>query len=345
MGNSTYTLQNVVDDAISYGEIQPVLNVPGYENAPALAIANTVMTNMLAPSFPQKWNEIIIPPFYSSSFQQDYAIPGLTTLAWLQRGTALDVNNTAIPKPRFLVEVGRSLPQASANQTSVSFLSNPKFIINWFPNDQLYYGTWGGSSSSSGNDPVALQVITNPLSPGTSQPSNPITQIKDSNGNFLVLTTYGTTGASAPTAAVKAAPGITVNDGTCVWTVVDAKGQGMRLIPVPSQTGIVWQFNLVGQARPVKLTTLGQSLDPIPDDYYEYFRQGFIAHCFMRSPEEKTRKMGQVQFQLWQAALAEARQKSDRERDECGFVPDSPLISSYGGGYQGAAWPYPYPVR
>lgn len=348
MGNSTITLQDVVYDAMTDSQCEPVLSISGRSQAPALSIASTCMNFMLSQPFPWKWNELApgvgIPLFCSNSYQQDYAVPGLTNLAWLQRGRVLDVNNTSLPKPSFIVEVGRSLPQLSSTSLTTCYLNNPQFIANWFPNDQLYYGVWGGNPAGSGNDPVAGSVYTNPISPGNSQPSNPITQIRDANSNLLVLTTYGTTGMSAPVLAVNSAPGTTVADGSCVWTAVDPKGQGFRIAPVPSQGGNQWQFWLVGQARPPRFTSLSQTLDPIPDDYAEYFRQGFFAYCYMRSPEAKTRQLGTQQFELWKAGLADARQKSDRERDECGFVPDAPLIGGCGTGYLGAAWPYPYPV-
>src|ERR1700692_3489487 len=137
MGNSTRSLQFFYDYLVTLPDIKGGLNTGGYSLQPLLSIAQDVMNYMLSQAFPWKWNEIIVPTFYTNSWQQDYAVLGLTTLAWLQRGTVLDVNNTSVNKPRFPVEVGRSLPQVSSGNFSISFLSNPRFIVNWFPNDQL----------------------------------------------------------------------------------------------------------------------------------------------------------------------------------------------------------------
>jgi hypothetical protein len=348
LGNSTYTVQNIVDYVSTFPDLKPVLAVGGFDDQPALAIMQNVMNYMLSQAFPWKWNEINIPYFYSNSYQQDYASLTVTNLAWLQRGTALDVNNQSNPKPRYLVEVGRSLPNLSGAPLNIAPLANPKFIINWLYNDRLYYGTWGGSSTSAGNDPVAGSVYTNPFSPGASQPSNPITQIRDANGNLLVLTTYGAEGTTAPVAPTNSLAGTTCSGGgaTTVWTVVDPKGQGFRIAPPVSQTGTQWQFWLVGQQTPPKLTSLQQALDPIPDEYITYFQQGVVAECVRRSPESKTRARYQEEYAIWQKALFEARMAADRERDEAGFVTDEPLIQEYGGtGYVGAAWPYSYPIN
>jgi hypothetical protein len=342
LGNSTIPLQYFVDDAMTYSEIKPVLQASQTANA-ALSIGNSVMNYMLSQNFPWKFNELIIPNFYSNSYQQDYAVPGVTNLAWLQRGTVVDINNTSVPKPRFLVEVGRSLPQLTSASLTVPFISNPKFVVNFYPNDQLYYGVWGGSSSSTGNDPVANSVYSPALNPGSSQPSNPTTQIKDANGNLLVLTGYGHEGTTAPVAPANSAAGTIATPGsgaTTQWTVVDPKGQGFRVAPVPTQTGTEWQFNLVGQMRPPRFVNLQQLIDPIPDDYSEYFRQGFIANCYLRSPEEKTRRKGDAEYALWQKALVDARMKSDRERDEYGFVVDPLISGGVGQTTSSPAWPY-----
>src|SRR5215468_3218279 len=70
---SNVTLQQIVDIAQSFGDINPVLNVGGNSSQPALAIATDVMNAIHAVNFPWKWNEYNLPPFYSNSFQQDYA--------------------------------------------------------------------------------------------------------------------------------------------------------------------------------------------------------------------------------------------------------------------------------
>ena len=343
---SSITLQNVVDAVKSFGDIEPVLAVGGYSAQPALTIANDVMEAMLGTSVPWKFNRIQVPLFYTNSYQQDYAIPGLTNLSWLENGICVDVNNSAIPKPWAWCEVERDQLQSTTSTLSNSFYHSPMFLINWLPNNQMYYGTWGDANTGNatlGNNPVAHSVYTQPLG-ANAQPSNPITQIQDANGNYLVLTTYGTEGIAAPLAAANSAAGTTVSGSgaSTVWTVVSPFGQGLRIFPVPSQSGPVWQFRLVGQARATRFTSLAQTIAPITDDYESYFRQGFIAQCYRYSPEAKIRARFSQEWQMWLSSLNEARSKPDRERDEYGFIPDRGVYTSGGSNttWVGSAWPF-----
>lgn len=365
---STVTLQQIVNIAESFGDIEPVLNVAGQSSGPALTIANDVFNAICGTSFPHKWNELNLPPFYTNSWQQDYALvyppnwaPGqpaagqsLTNLAWLERGICIDINADSFPKPYREVECGREQQQNPGANYVVNMGANgsggnPLFIVNFFPNHTLYYGTWGAlnnGTQSIGNNPGPGSAYMTPLG-SQSMPDNPITQIMDANGNFLVLTGYGIEGSAAPLAATNALPGAVVfgTGATTKWTVVDPWGQGIRIDPTPSQTGVVWQFLLVGQMKPMRFTTLGQTLFPLPDEFEPNFRQGFIAQCYRYSTDSKVRAKFKDEWALWLASLQELRAKQDRELEENIFVPDRGIM----GGRQrtqsqwrGAAWPWNY---
>src|SRR5579863_8048114 len=285
MSLSTITLQNVYDAIVVFGDIEPALNASGYSMQPLLTIATDVMNEICAQNFPQKWNEFNLPLFWTNQLQQDYAIPGLTNLSSLERGICIDINNpNGGQKPWGYVECGRAQSQSTAASLSPYF-RNPLFTVNWLPNSLLYYGTWGAANTgtaSLGNNPQANQTFTFPLD-GASNTS--ITQIRDANGNYLVLTTYGTTGSSAPSLPANSIPGTTVGDGTCVWTVVDPQGQGFRINPVPGPQTQIWQMQLVGQMIPPKFTSFSQTLAPLTDEYEPNFRAGCIAQAYRYSPD------------------------------------------------------------
>jgi hypothetical protein len=433
---SSIQLQHIVDIAQTYGDIEPVLNVGGFTQTVALSIANTVMNDICATAFPHKWNEFNIPPIYSNSLQQDYAVVNpsgasgtltltqvtvvsassntttyigtitggdfggwvgvpfliagfvngvnngtfmcvassatslvlqntgvlethaatavsaagpLLNMSWLERGVAFDINNSAVPKPFVRIECGRQLPEVTASYTGGAGLGDPGFRCNWFPNRTLYYGTWGAAnvgSGSLGNNPVANSVYTQPTG-NHSQPSNPISQIIDANGNLLLLTTYGTEGSAAPLAARNAVPGTTVSGtgATTVWTVLDPNGWGFRFMPVPSQTGSQWQFNLTAQMKPVRFVNLSQTLAPLPDEMETHFREGFIAQCYKRSPEKAVYAKFKDMYQLWKESLNNLRAKEDRELEENKFIPSRTVFGAARSrnNYQGGAWPYNYP--
>jgi len=514
---SSVPLQQIVDIAETYGNLEPVLNVGGFTQTIALSIANTVMNAICSVAFPHKWNEFNIPPIYSNSNQQDYAVvnaPGATgnltltavnqvsasqgttsyvgnmpdgafggyvgvpfvitgftnagnngtfmcvassaatlvlqnsggvlethaanaisaagpllNMSWLERGVAFDINNSAIPKPFVRIECGRQLPQVTASYTGAAGLGDPGFYACWFPNRTLYYGTWGqpnvGTATLGGN-PGPLSVYLAPLgssvtaaswtlgqatftltsllptvtvgntlnitgafpaayngnwtivsinttvlsaptvtvtmavNPGTfaaggdvdnsnatSQPNNPITQIVDANGNFLLLTTYGTEGITPPTAVRNAVPGVLVSGSgaTSQWTVLDPNGWGFRFTPVPTSTGTEWQFNLTAQMKPVRFVSLAQTLGPLPDEFETFFREGFIAQCYRRSPEKTVYAKFPAEWAIWKQTLTELRVKEDRELEENKFIPSRTVFGAARSrnNFQGAAWPYNYP--
>jgi hypothetical protein len=348
---STVTLQNITDILSGIVDIAPILSVGGYSNLTMLTIANDVMNEFCAQPFPWKWNELSLPQFYTNSWQQDYAMLNLTNLASLQRGIAININNNSVPKPWRYVQCVREQTQATASWNGpCPWGSTPLCDANWMLNSQLYYGTWGAGtigSNTTGNNPISGSVYTNPLG-ANSQPDNPITQIIDANGNYLLLTGYGTEGTTAPVAAANSTPGTTATPGagaTTVWTVLDPNGQGIRINPVPSETGVVWQFNLVGQAKPVRFTTLSQTLAPLPDSFEPSFRQGCVAQAYRYSAIAKVREKFEVEWPLWQKNIFLSREKSDKERDSNRFVPQFSVLGAGGtrGGFWGPAWPFAGP--
>jgi hypothetical protein len=432
---STFTVQNEVDKVRAFAEIEPIFNIGGYTNEPALTIATDVFTDICGVNFPHKWNERNLPLFYTNSWQQDYALvnpdgSSVTNVEWLERGVAFDINSGTTPKPWVTVECGRMQPQRSGSFANLGTqMGNPGFIVNSLPNYSLYYGVWGQvnvGNPTLGNNPVAGSVYTPPLG-AKAMPVNPITQIIDAQGNFLLLTTYGTEGTAAPMAPLNALPGTTVVGGgpavvltqvtvtgatttytgtitggasnkflgitfvaslftnagnnvsfvvlastattltcatttqvnetppgapasaspiaTTVWTVVDPNGMGIRILAVPSQTGLVWQFNLVGQKPPVKFLSLGQLLSPLPDKYEPFFRSGFVAQCYKYSPEAKIRAKFQDMYKLWLKSLDGLREVEDRELEEYGFVLDRTVMGrgSSRAKFQGPQWPFNLP--
>ena len=232
-------------------------------------------------NFAWKWNQFNLPLFYWNSWQQDYALPGLTNLAWLQEGMAIDINNPSQPKP-YSLGGSRQEHAASDGDLHFQFLSFvlPSAGQSLYPNNVLYYGTWGAAQAGNatwGNNPQSGQVVTNPLASGAPMPSNPILQIKDANGNLLVLTGYGTLGTTAPVAPAASLAGVTATPGTgdtTTWTVVDPYGQGIRLTQStesnrnrvadePCGTDEAYDFR--GNASSLS----AQNLFPLTDEFYQ----------------------------------------------------------------------------
>jgi hypothetical protein len=321
VGNSTITLQAMMDGVSAIGDLNPIFNnTGGWGDEPALTIANDVMGEMISVRFPWKWNKVKIPAFPLTSYQQDYAT-NLTTLGWLENSQRVDINNTQVPPPTQPIYAVRDLDM-------MSMMGGWPYQVCWFYNSDLEQELWPGPG----------EEYINPIGTETG-PTNPYTNIIDPSGNILVLTEWGTTGATEPDAGPTAEPGDTVEDGTVQWMVVDPRAQGFRFYPRPPQGGHVWLVRLFGQKKAPTFTNLQQTIDPIPDDYSKWFRDGCVAyaHRYSSNPTVKAR-YGQMKAD-WIAAVAGAAKQGDREDESRGFFPDKGIAAQININDPG---PYPY---
>jgi hypothetical protein len=336
MSISTITLQKLSDYARTIPDIAPVLPVGGMAQQPALTIASRVMADMLAPGMNWKWNRLLLPPFYTNSNQQDYGVPGVVLVGWLEGGVLVDINNTSTPKPIWPLEAVREI------QTTSWQWGRPGQVC-WEQNNALRWFPWNANTTF-------YQIIGTPSNPG-SGPNG----IQDPNGNFWVisnnLNATVTTGSSQPswpnpptypTFQSPSTVASVVNDGTAQWTALNPAGQGFRIYPRATQNGLFYQFLLLAQSRPPTFSTMAQTLDPVPDDFAPHFQEGFIAYCYQHSRDSNVRLRFKESWELWIQHLKEALTKGMREREEAGLYPSEGLLQGAWPGYIGPANPY-YP--
>lgn len=245
-----------------------------------------------------------------------------------------------VPGASLVVEHAR--PFAYNNSYTVIAISGNSVIVTAVVNPGTYEA--GGIVGKTLNPAFPANFTQN-----NSMPNNPITQIQDENGNLLLLTGYGVEGSTPPTAPPNAVPGTQVSGvgATTVWTVLDPFGQGFRILPVPVQTGLLWQFNLVGQMKPVRFTSLAQTLAPLWDEFEPHFQMGLIAQLYRFSPQAAVYRKFEPAWQHWLKSLQELRSKEDREMEENIFVPDRSIMGGTAGRnrFQGPYWPFNYPTR
>lgn len=328
MPNSTTSVQSIFDFIASAGELNPVIPAGGFSTNTALTIASDVMKDMIAARFNWKFNRAKSTPFTTNSWERDYAMIGQDNIGWLEDAYWVDINNTAKPKPRWPIEVKRELATDGIS-------GNPPVKICWQYNNQLDQGEWPGPD----------QVYVPPIGNNPSSPNNPPINILDANGNILVLTTYGTTGTTAPAAPADSVEGTDVPDGSCIWTVADPDGQGFRLWPIPPQQGVVYQIHVIKQLKaPPDFTSMDQLINPIPDDYANYFRTGCITHSYRISPNPRMQSMFTTQQETWLASMPQAQKQADREQQDAGFYPDRSVVAATGEYDVGPANPFLRPL-
>lgn len=92
-----------------------------------------------------------------------------------------------------------------------------------------------------------------------------------------MVTIYGVTGQTAPLAAAGAAAGTTVTDGSVVWTVQDPNGVALRVGAMATFQSLVWEMRVLYQQKPPNITSLTQTIAPIPDALNYFVKQGFLC--------------------------------------------------------------------
>jgi hypothetical protein len=310
-GGSTITVQAILDRVAAKGIPTPLVQPSGYAVDLAIAMANDVMSDIIGERFNWKFNRVAALPFYTNSWQQDYPQVGITNLGWLEDADRVDINNTSMPKPIRNLTVRRQLSRVSTSWTPVAELC-------WMYNSQLAFGVWPGPGV----------IYSTLVAPQVKQ--NPIMSMVDKNGNLLIVTGFGTTGTTAPFAAVGAAEGVTVADGTVTWTVVAPTSQGFRVSPLPGATGPVWQIIPYYQMKALTILSLGNLINPIPDDYSRFFQKGMESYCLAASPNPADKERANVARAEWMKSMMDAAKQGDREADAYGMLPaSSPVENVY----------------
>lgn len=306
MATSTIELQQVMDTLAAKAVPDPRNSASGYGDQLLLDLATQVMADIICERFNWKFNRLNATPFPSNSWQQDYpqlAQPNGAIIGWGEDCDMIDINNTVMPKPLWNIKWRRGLSRTSLN---VWRMAN----ICWMYNKDLFIGEWPGPD-----------VVYTPLITQQTTKQNPLMSMTDKNGNILIVTTFGTTGSTAPFAAAGAPEGTPVNDGSVVWTVVAPESQGFRLDALPNTTGPVYLFKPYYQADPPKFATPSQLLTPLPDSFSRFFYRGLESECYIASPNPADQKRGQDAKLAWLNGLKETYKQGNREANIYGLVP------------------------
>lgn len=318
MGGSTIKLQKMLNIVAAKGIPTPLMTAGGYAQELALQVASDTMSDLIAERFNWKWNRRIAAPFYTNSYQQDYPQLELVDLGWLEQCWVVDINNTSMPKPRGQATCRRDLPALGqfigSGPGGVDYQS-----LSWDYNKNLQFGVWPGRGVVY-SPLVTAQVV-----------QNPIMSMIDANRNLLIVSSFGTTGSTAPQAQATAPEGTTVIDGTMTWVVVGRDSQGFRVGPLPGPTGPVYQFTPIYQMLAKNFAALDETLDPIPDDYASTFLSGLEYQCKGASANPNDKKEFREDYPMWLNALEKARKQGDREADAYGMLPaTSPVENIWG---------------
>jgi hypothetical protein len=316
VGNSTIMLRDVYTTIAAKGIPDPRGGPSGYGDTLALECANEVMADIVCERYNWKWNRAHAAPFYTNSFQQDYPQLAQTAgpIGWGEDGDVIEVNSTSFPKPLRNIKWRRGL-----SRTNVSRWWPEN--VSWMYNKELALGVWPGAG-------VTFYPL---LGSGAPAGKNPWLNMVDANGNILIVTTFGTTGADAPSVPANSNEGTTVEDGSVVWTCVSPNSQGFRLDRLPSAAGPTLEIRPYYQLDPPRFTTFQQMLDPIPNSFSRFFFRGLQAQSLANSPNPADVKRGEALLvrnpQTGEPAwMIDPMKQGDRELNGYALLPATSVV-------------------
>ena len=101
----------------------------------------------------------------------------------------------------------------------------------------------------------------------------------------------------------------------------------------PASGATTWLLRLFGQQAARRVSALTDTLDPIPDNYSNWFIDGFIAYAHRHSANPVVRARYPAMKAEWLGAMDAAVREGNREEENYGFYPGRTVMDgrvSYG---------------
>jgi hypothetical protein len=332
---STIAIQKTVNLASQHVELIPLIGVGGYQNEPALSLANDVLQNLLASPLDFKWNRAEMNLFVTSPNRQDYLFAGAVLFSLnsgfsagidLTSNNALTISgqtvtiktleqyNGAVGDVCYIRGTGSNYDSTfTQNGVTSGFAGNTYAItvISGLTITATLTGTASGVSGSAGiNDFgwLAAGTLVNLNTNTAILPTRNLNAVRD-------LQPYST--AALPTEVA-----VITDLGTGVLKI--------RFRPVPG-FGNIFGCNLVYQKKAPLKTALTDTWTPVPDEVSYVVRQGFLAAAYRYANSPRA----DVEEQKFAAVIQRALGGDERETSDIGLVPEQGLMTNDFLGFQG----------
>lgn len=105
---STITVQDLVDFARTHVKLIPLQNIGGFQDEPALRLANKIKKRIINRAYNWEWNRASIPAFLTVENQFEYP-HYMPDIGWLERGYAEYEDSGSVPKDTHPLIIKRDL--------------------------------------------------------------------------------------------------------------------------------------------------------------------------------------------------------------------------------------------
>lgn len=344
MSNSTITLQNVVNLAVTHVDLVPLAGIGGYTNEPALSLCNDVIQTIFAPQLEVrtgrpivldwKWNRAEMGMFVTAPNRQDYKFAGavLFTFSNTPQGVGIDLASANALTISGATVTVKTLDQYNGSVGDVCYIYGTGSNYDSTLTQNGITSTWGGNTYTvtAINGLTVTATLTGSAS-GTSGSAG-ITDF-----GWLVagtLVNLNTNTAILPTRHLNAVRDLQPYSSAATPTevaVIQDLGTGVlriRFRPVPG-AGQIWGCNLVYQKKAPLKTALTATWSPIPDEVSYVYRQGFLsrAYEYINSPKSE------VERQKFEASILKALGGDNRETPDITLYPGEGIAPSQDYGF------------
>ena len=349
---STITIQSVVNLCATHADLMPLAGVGGYNNEPALSLANDTMQELLSQPHDWKPNRQEMPMFVTALYQQDYLFAGATAFtlgtnsgnntAAQSCGAQIDLaTNNAITVTGGVVTVN-IIPGQLRHQITVGstvYMVGVTMTTGTTANYNSTQSQTGGSWFWQGGWTVTAVTATSfSFNAVSGQANNDVGGAPGiTNFGWLASCTCTELNNNSPVGNIRPVEAVRnlnptqrINTPTkiCVLKeLLNSSGVATGVIKIRLEfpgSASIWMVNPIYQAKAPILTALTQTWAPFPDEYSYVYRQGLIARMYryLNSPQQV------AEFQKAEAAIAKATGADDREMSDVHIYPESSLLSS-----------------
>lgn len=325
---STVTIQSTANFAGTHTKLVPLVGVGGFQNEPALTIANDTLQEILSAPYNWKFNRKELQMFVTSQYQQDYLFAGacafVTPMNGTGSGAAIDLaTNNAITQSGFTTTVNTLETHSFAVGNTVFMFGNTNAAYNSSFTSTAQTFTWTGGWVITAVTPTSF-TFTHASSGLANSGAPGVTDM-----GWLESVTFrqvSSTTAPQPVgegqAVVSMSPSSQIGNPEKICWIQDL-GTGVikiRLWPVPGT--FPWGVQIVYQAKAPRLTALTNTWAPLPDELSNVFTQGFLAKAYRYVDANRS----EVEDQKFQRAIGKALDIKDAGTDGYGLYPSIPIM-------------------
>lgn len=346
---STLTAQSFVNLCSTHADLLPLAGVGGYTNEPALSLCNDALSEIINDVQDWKWNSVEMSspqsltlgtalPLMTMMNKQDYLFAGASAFVLQVAGN----NNQSSGAPIDLAS--NSAITVTAGTVTVNTLEAHRFVVGqtvYIMGVVMTTGTaskYNSTFTDNGNQTTwsngwVITAVTNTSFSFAATAG----QNNSDVGGAAGITDFSWLSAasmmelnnnSSPVNVrhIKAVRNLTplsrINDPTEVAVIQDL-GTGVLRIRFSFAPGsVIWIVNFTYQKKAPLLTSLSQTIAPVPDQYSAMYRQALLyrMYRYINSPNQA------AEFQKMQAEIQKAKGADTAEESNVYMEPDNPLV-------------------